>query len=384
MTIRVGMSTYIVREVRSRKDLKKFILFPDELYKGCDCYVPPLHDGQEHELMHSASLEYCTRKMWLAEDADGKVAGRICAIINPRYNERYGMKRVRFGWFDLINDIEVARLLTGAAESWALSQGMEEIHGPLQYTTMGRQGMLVEGFDKLAPFSCLYNYPYYVDLVSRLGFEKECDWVQYRMPAGQGVDEKMKNIAARMLDRYHIRAADFDKLKKDRSYFKKFFDAYNSAFDGHVYNFVPFTDAEIEEEIDNILQMLDRKLCCVLLDEDDEVAAFGIAMVSLSGAMRKAKGRLFPFGWYHVLKAKKDYRNIDLLLNGAAPKWQKTGISSVFHGIMAGQFQDCGAEWAIANPQIETNTAVNVWERYESELWLRRRCWVKKIGGACK
>ena len=160
--------------------------------------------------------------------------------------------------------------------------------------------------------------------------------------------------------------------------------AYNSAFDGHVYNFVPFTDAEIEEEIDNILQMLDKKLCCVLLDEDDDVAAFGIAMVSLSWAMRKAKGRLFPFGWYHVLKAKKDYRNIDLLLNGAAPKWQKTGISSVFHGIMAGQFQDCGAEWAIANPQIETNTAVNVWERYESELWLRRRCWIKKIGGACK
>lgn len=373
------MNTYTVKEVVTRRDLRRFIKFPDELYKGCGCYVPPLHSGQEHELMHSASLEYCTRKMWLAEDGGGKVAGRICAIINPRYNERYGTRRVRFGWFDLVNDIEVARLLLGAAEAWAKENGMDEIHGPLQYTTMGRQGMLVDGFDKVAPFSCLYNYPYYVDLVESLGFVKECDWVQYRMPAGQGVDEKMKSIASRMMDRYKIHAADFDALKKDRRYFRKFFRAYNDAFDGHVYNFVPFTDAEIEEEIGNILGMLDRRLCCVLMDENDDVAAFGIAMVSLSEAMKKARGRLFPFGWYHVLKARKDYRNIDLLLNGAAPKWQKTGISSVFHGIMAEQFKACGSVWAIANPQIETNTAVNVWERYSSELWLRRRCWIKKI-----
>ena len=154
------MAKYTVKEVLTKRDLKRFITFIDDLYKGCDQYVPPLHRGQEHDLMKAAPLAYCTRKMWIAENDEGKVVGRICAMVNPRYNEKYGKKRARFGWFDLINDIDVARLLVGAAEAWAKENGMDEIHGPLYYNTLGRQGMLIEGYDKLAPFSCLYNYPY--------------------------------------------------------------------------------------------------------------------------------------------------------------------------------------------------------------------------------
>ena len=373
------MTRYAIREVLTKKDLRKFIRFPFELYKGCDQYVPPLIKGQEHELMHAASLKYCTRKMWLAEDENGKVVGRICAMINPRYNEKYGTKRIRFGWFDLINDIEVARILFETAESWAKENGMEEIHGPLYYNTLGRQGMLVEGFDKLAPFTCLYNYPYYVDIMQELGFRKECDWLQYRMPADQGVDEKMEAIAERMMGRYKVRKADFDKLKKDPENIRKFFKAYNESFDGIVYNFVPFTEEEIAEEVKQIMGQLDSRLCCVLMDEEDEVAAFGISTACVSRAMQKAKGSLFPFGWYHVLKALNDFEHVDLMIQGAAPKWQNTGISAVFHGMMAKQYKDCGAKWALANPQIETNTAVNVWARYEHELWMRRRCWIKSI-----
>ncbi len=373
------MKRYQVREVAGKKDLKKFIRFPEKLYAGCDQYVPPLHKGQEHELMYAASLQYCTRKMWLAEDESGEVVGRICAMINPRYNEKYGKKRVRFGWFDLINDVDVARVLFDAAEAWAKAQGMDEIHGPLYYNTLGRQGMLVEGFDKLAPFSCLYNHAYYVDLMQQLGFEKECDWIQYMMPADQGVDERMNAISARIMDRYKLHVADFDALKKDRNMVRSFFKTYNECYDGTVYNFIPFTEAEIEEEIDQIISQLDKRLCCVVMDEDNEIAAFGVAIPSLSRAMQKAKGSLFPFGWYHVLKAMNDFTHLDLMLEGAAPKWQNTGISAVFHGLMAGQFKACGAKWALANPQIETNTAVNVWGRYEHELWLRRRCWIKKI-----
>lgn len=370
---------YKAREVTSRRDLKNFIRFPESLYKGCAQYVPPLHKGQEHELRFSASLKYCQRKMWLAEDASGNIVGRICAVINPRYNEKYGTKRVRFGWFDLINDLEVARVLFDAAESWAKAEGMEEIHGPLYYNTLGRQGMLVEGFDKIAPFSCLYNHPYYVDIVQALGFEKECDWIQYMMPADQGEDAKLRAISERLMQRYNLRVADFDALKKDRNMVRKFFKTYNECYDGTVYNFIPFTEEEIEEEIDQIVGQLDKRLCCVLMDSDNEVAAFGVAIPSLSKAMQKAKGSLFPFGWYHVLKAMKDFTYLDLMLEGAAPKWQNTGISAVFHGQMARQFGECGAKWALANPQIETNTAVNVWARYEHKLWLRRRCWIKKI-----
>lgn len=373
------MTEYTIREVESRRDLKKFIRFPLELYKGCDQYVPPLFKGQEHELMHAAPLKYCTRKLWIVEDAGGKVVGRICAMINPRYNEKYGKKRVRFGWFDLINDMKVAQMLFEAAESWAKAEGMDEIHGPLYYNTLGRQGMLVEGFDKLAPFSCIYNYPYYVDIVTGLGFEKECDWIQYMMPADQGVDERMTAIAERMMARYKIHVADFDELKKDPENIRKFFKAYNESFDGIVHNFIPFTDEEIEEEVKQIIGQLDSRLCCVLMDEDNEVAAFGISTACVSRAMQKANGRLFPFGWYHVMKALKNFEHIDLMIQGAAPKWQNTGISSVFHSMMAKQYKDCGAKWALANPQIETNTAVNVWARYEHELWMRRRCWIKKI-----
>lgn len=373
------MAEYTIREVLTRRDLKRFIRFPVTLYKGCSQYVPPLYKGQEHELMHSAPLQYCKRKMWLVEDTAGKVAGRICAVINPRYNEKYGTRRVRFGWFDLINDPEVARLLFDTAEKWAKEQGMDEIHGPLYYNTLGRQGMLVEGFDKLAPFSCLYNYPYYVDIMQELGFVKECDWIQYMMPADQGVDERIRSIASRLMDKYKLRVADFDLLKKDRDTVRKFFRTYNECYDGTVYNFIPFTEAEIEEEIDQIIGQLDRRLCCVLMDEDDEVAAFGISVPCLSRAMQKARGRLFPFGWYHVLKALRNFEHLDLMLEGAAPKWQNTGISAVFHGIMASQYKECGARWALANPQIETNTAVNVWARYEHKFWLRRRCWIRTI-----
>lgn len=373
------MSAYTIREVTGRRDLRRFIRFPDQLYKGCDQYVPALHKGQEFDLMHSPSLEYCTRKMWLALDEKGNVVGRICCIINPRYNEKYGTRRARFGWFDLIDDVEVGRLLISTAGKWAQENGMEELHGPLQYNTLGRQGMLVEGFDKLVPFSCLYNYPYYVDIMQELGFEKECDWLQYRMPADQGVDDRMKAIARRLMDRYKLKVADFDRLKKDREQVMKFFRIYNESFDGTVYNFIPFTQAEIDYEVRQIMGQLDSRLCCVLMDEDDEVAGFGISTPCLSRAMQKAKGSLFPFGWIHALRARRNFETLDLMINGAAPKWQKTGISSVYHTLLAEKYKECGARWGVSNPQIETNLAVNVWDRYEHELWMRRRCWIRKI-----
>lgn len=373
------MAEYKVKEVLGRRDLKRFISFPDELYKGCDQYVPALHKGQEFDLMHSPSLEYCSRKMWIALDDSGKTVGRICCIINPRYNEKYGTRRARFGWFDLIDDIEVARVLFDAAQQWALQNGMDEIHGPLQYNTLGRQGMLVEGFDNLVPFSCLYNYPYYVDIVQALGFEKECDWLQYRMPTDNGPDEKMKRISDRLMERYKLREADFDKLKKDRNQVMKFFKIYNESFDKTVYNFIPFTQAEIEHEVKQIMGQLDGRLCCVLLDEDEEVAGFGISTPCLSRAMQKAKGRLFPFGWIHALRARNNFETLDLMINGAAPKWQNKGISAIYHTLLAEKYKACGSKWGVANPQIETNMAVNVWDRYEHELWMRRRCWIKKI-----
>ena len=373
------MPDYRIVEVKSKKDLKRFIGFPDRLYKDCPQYVPALHSDQVKSLTSVSTLSYCSHKMWMVLDGD-KVAGRICGMINPRYNERYGKKRARFGWFDTINDIEVARLLISTAEAWAKEHGMNEIHGPLYYNTLGKQGMLVEGYENIPPFNCLYNYPYYNDLVTALGFEKECDWVQYKLRADQPVPEKMEAIAARLKERYKLVEGDIDSLKHDKALVRKFFQIYNKSFAEAVYNFIPFTDEEIAEEAEQTIGLLDKRLCCFLLDEDKEIAAFGISFPSISKALQKAKGSMFPFGWIHFLKALKNVETIDLMINGAAPKWQNTGVSSVFHSIMARQYRECGAKWAITNPQIDTNSASFVWNKYgDCELYMRRRCYIKAI-----
>ena len=353
------MPDYKVVEVTSRRDLKRFIRFPDQLYRNCPQYVPALHGDQIRSLTRISTLKYCTRKMWMVLDGR-KVVGRICGMINPRYNELYGKKRARFGWFDTINDLEVARLLLGTAEDWAREQGMTEIHGPLYYNTLGKQGMLVEGFENIPPFNCLYNYPYYNDLVRKLGYAKECDWLQYKMPADHGTTDKMERMAGLLKQRYNLHEGSIDELKKDPEQVRGFFKVYNESFAKTVYNFIPFTDEEIEEEARSVMPYLSDKASSIILDENDELVAFGITFPSISKALRNND-------------------TVDLMLNGAVPAWQNKGVSAIYHQSMSVKYKATGVRWAIANPQIESNGAVNVWAKYESELYMRRRCYVKNI-----
>ena len=377
------MHEYKVVEVTTRKQLMMFIKFPDELYKDCKQYVPALHREQIYSLTKVSSLKYCSRKMWMVLDygtgSKGKVVGRICGMINPRYNEKYGTKRARFGWFDTINDIEVAGLLVGTAERWAEEQGMNEIHGPLYYNTLGKQGMLVEGFDNIPPFNCIYNYPYYNELIESLGFVKECDWLQYKMIADRGVPEKVTRIAGMLKQRYNLHEGSIKRLKRDKKMIKHFFDVYNDSFADSVYDFIPFTDEEVQEEAKAAMKFLNDKTSVIILDDNNRPVAFGIAFPTISRALQKAKGKLFPFGWYHIWKAAHTLDTVDLMLNGAVPEWQNTGVSAVYHCAISERCIKYGTHWAIANPQIESNGAVNVWSRYEHELFMRRRCYVKTI-----
>lgn len=370
---------YRIKEVCNRKELLKFVKFPDELYRNCAQYVPALHSDQINSLTKVSTLKYCKRKMWLALDSSGKVVGRICAMINPRYNELYSKKRARFGWFDTIEDFEVAELLMKTAGQWALENGMDEIHGPLYYNTLGKQGMLVEGFENIPPFNCLYNFPYYNDFVQRLGFEKEFDWLQYKVVADHGVPEKADRVANLVASRYRLHFGSLDKLKSDPSRVKEFFRVYNEAFASSVPNFIPFTDEEIEEEAKTTLPFVSDKISCVLFDENEEIVAFGISFPSISKALQKAKGHLFPFGWFHILKAMRNYETTDLMLNGAAPKWQNKGVSAVYYREMANRARKVGNRWAITNPQAEFNSAINIWNSYEHEAYMRRRCYIKKL-----
>ncbi len=373
------MVKYTVREISSRRDIRKFIAFPDRLYRHCPQYVPALHGDQMRSLTKCASLKYCKRKLWVAENADGKIVGRICGMINPRYNEFYSKKRARFGWFDCIDDFEVAKVLLSTAEQWARSEGMTEIHGPLYYNTMGKQGMLVEGFDHTPVFNCLYNYSYYNDFVTAFGYTKECDWLEYRMISDEGVPDKVVRIAGLLKEKYHLHEGNLDRLKKDPAMIRKFFDAYNKAFASAVYNFIPFTDEEIEEESKAFMPYLKDKVSSIILDENDDLVAFGIAVPHISEALKKAKGHLFPFGWYHILKAMNKFDTVDLMLNGAVPSWQNKGVSALFHSALSDKYTAAGAHWAYSNPQIETNSAVNIWASYQHEFHMRRRCYLKEL-----
>ncbi len=369
---------YQIQEVTGKKDLMRFIEFPDELYKDCRQYVPALHSDQVRSLTSVSTLSYCTRKMWLALDGD-KVVGRICAMVNPRYNDRYGTKRARFGWFDTIEDIEVAKLLLGTAEAWAKEQGMTDIHGPLYYNTLGKQGMLIEGYENIPPFNCYYNFPYYKEFIEELGYAKECDWVQYKLVANHGVPEKARRVADIVMQRYNLHFADIDKLKKDQKKCREFFRVYNDSFAKAVYNFVPFTEEEIKEEMDSVRPFLSNKASCILLDDKDNVVAFGISFPTISPALQKARGKMFPFGWFHFLKAMRNYETCDLMINGAAPEWQNKGVSAVYYREMADKALKAGERWAISNPQIESNSAVNIWKDYEREPFMKRRCYIKTI-----
>ncbi len=372
------MSNYKVVEVNNKKELKMFVKFPNILYKDCEQWVPALYGDQVKSLTKTPSLKDCEQKMWMVMRGS-EVVGRICGIINNKYNKIYNTKRARFGWFDTIEDIEVARLLIDTAESWAKNYGMTEIHGPLYYNTLGKQGMLVDGFENTPPFNCIYNFEYYPKFVEELGFAKECDWIQYKVRADQGLPEKLERVAHRLMERYNLVEADIEELKKDEKLVNNFFHSFNKSFDGIVYNFIPYSDEEIEEERDQILPFVDNKYCTLLMDENRDFAAYGVAIPSISEGLKKAKGSLFPFGWWHLLRALKKNDTVDLMLAGATPEWQNTGVSSLFHYSMSKKFIKAGVKWAITNPQFEDNLAVNVWGRYENEPFMRRRCYIKEI-----
>ena len=370
---------YTVREVASAREFRQFCQFQNRLYKDCPTYVPSLDIDQRHSLSRSPCLDYCRQKLLLCFDESGQVAGRCCAIINPRYNELYGTRRMRFGWTDFIEDFDAARALLETAESWGRSQGMTEIHGPLGYNTMYKQGLVVEGFDSVPQSNNLYNYPYYKDFLERIGFRKEADWLQYRFSAAQELPEKLHRLSEVLMQRHRLRIADIEQLKKQKGLIDKFFKEYNEAF-RTVRNFVPFTEKEIAEEGANYVNRLDNDLSCILLDSDDDIAAFGICIPSLSEALQKAGGRLFPLGWWHLLRAQRRHDTVDMMMVGVSPKWNDKGLSAILHDHLGRRWQALGVRTCISNPQFEDNPAVKVWEAYrQKELYIRRRVYLKSL-----
>ncbi|MDD2292998.1 MAG: hypothetical protein PHD07_02155 [Bacteroidales bacterium] len=371
---------YTVKEIliTDKSEFKKFYQFQNKLYRDCKTYVPSFDFDQKKTLSQSPPLDYCRQKLFLAYDGK-RVVGRVLAVINPRYNELYDTRRIRFGWFDFENDFEIAKMLIDAVEDWGRQEGMVDMHGPLGYNTMYRQGMVVEGFDSVPPVNCLYNYPYYPEFMDKMGFEKECDWIQYKLNAMQGAPEKLKKMSKLLLERYDLKVVDVKKLIKNQDLIHDFFYNFNRSFMS-VHNFIPLTEKEIAEEGRLYISQMRSELTCFVMDADDKIASFGICTPDMSRAFKKANGKIFPLGWAYILWAKSHYKGIDLMMVGSDPKWKDKGLSAIFHTQLAAEFSERGIEYGITNPQVETNAAVKVWDSYpDREDYIRRRCYIKNI-----
>lgn len=370
--------TFEIKEVSTKKEMKRFARFPLQLYKNHPQYVPSLVGDEIKSIWNSPSLNYCQQKAWIAYNNRNKVIGRIVGIVNPRANELYGYKRIRFGWFDVVDDFSVAEALLKTVINWGAGLGMTEIHGPLGYNTWNKQGMMIEGFERIPQFNCIYNYPYYPKFLERMGFAKELDWLQYIMPAQQPVPDKIERINSLIMKKYDLRLLKWKGFKDIEPYLDDFFSMYNDSF-MTVSNFIPLLPEEIEAGLKMYIKLLDPELSYFILDSNDKIAAFSISFPSMSQAFRKAGGYLFPFGWFHLLKGYFFYKDIDFMMIGAHPAWKGKGLSSIYHYHTNKTIIKKKLRWAVTNPQLENNQAIEIWKEYDKELHTRRRCYLKTI-----
>ncbi|MDR0603634.1 MAG: hypothetical protein LBG80_04945 [Bacteroidales bacterium] len=363
-----------IKEVTTKREIRQFIRYPKRLYKHCPYYVPPL-DADEYKMItaHPAK-SFCEIRLWLAYK-DDKIAGRIGGIINHRYNELKNKRRIRFGWFDVDDDIEIARALLQTVEKWGEEKQLLEISGPSRYSNMEKQGMLVEGFDVVSTISCDYNYPYYTVFMDNLGYEKEEDYLQFKTEIKE-IPNKIKDLSHLIAQRYKVSMKEFKDKKELLKYAKRFFYALNESFI-RVYNFIPLMDDEIEYLIKNNFSIADKNLIGIIVDESDHVVGFSFSVPSLSKAFQKAQGKLFPWGWYHILKALKKNDTIDLYLTGVLPQWR--GISALYHYQLHKTYVEKGFKYGITNQQLESNQSYRVWEKYGAKRITKRRCYLKKL-----
>ena len=373
-----------IKKVSSSSELRKFIRFNYELYKNNPYSVPDLEDDMMSTLdkNKNAAFEFCDADYFLAYK-DGNLVGRVAAIINNRANETWGKKDVRFGWIDFIDDAEVADALIKTVEQWGAERGMTHIQGPLGFTDFDAEGMLIEGFDQLSTMATIYNYPYYPEHMSRMGFEKEADWVEYKIYIPEAIPEKHKRISDLIQRKYKLKVVKCTSAKEIASkYGQAIFDLMNEAY-APLFGYSALSPKQIDQYIKSYLPILDLRMVTLVTDAEDQLVAVGISMPSLSTALQKAKGRMLPFGWYHLLKTvflKKYPKMLDLLLVAVKPEYQSKGVTALIFSDLITVYKGIGFEYAESNPELELNNKVQAqWSYFKTEQHKRRRCFMKEI-----
>lgn len=381
------MSPIVIKKVETKQDLKAFIEFHYDLYEGNAYDVPNLYSDEWNTLSpdKNAAFDFCEASYFLALRA-GKVVGRVAAIINHRANEKWQRKDVRFGWIDFEDDIEISRSLLEAVENFGREKGMQNIVGPLGFTDMDPEGMLTWGFDKLGTMPTIYNYPYYPEHMERLGgWEKDNDYVEYYLEVPDKVPEKYSKIASMIEKRYnlHVRKLTREDVTKG-GYGRKLFELVNETYKD-LYGFVELTDRQIDQYVKMYLPMADLNLITVIEDGNtgNKIAGMGITIPSLARALQKCRrGRLFPFGWYHVLRAIKYHKTegVDLLLMGFLPEYRSKGANALLFADLIPRYQAYGFKWGESQVEMETNEGVqSQWGPLNPINHKRRRCYRKPI-----
>jgi hypothetical protein len=369
-----------IKEVSTKKEFNAFFELPYQLFKDDKMWVPPRLAGEKETFNPkiNPSFDFCKAKMFLAYQGS-KIVGRVAGIINPKVNEVWEQQRVRFGWLDFVNDKEVAHQLLNAVEEWGKTEGLNEIVGPMGFCNLDRTGMMIEGFDVEPSSGCYCNPAYYPEILDALGYQKEVDTIQYEMQAAHPIPDKVLRINNMIKEKYKLRVVEgISKKELITRYGIKFFDALNKSYGG-LFGFIPLTERQINYYIKQYFPYLNLKMLCFIVDENDDIVAFGLSLPSLTNAYRKSKGKLFPFGWVHLLKALKNYEKIELLLTGVTPEWQNKGVHSLYHAYMNKNYLDLGVKIALANPQLESNEAHIIWQKYDSKIVIRRRIYIKPL-----
>ena len=372
-----------IKEITTRKELKQFIEFTNKLYRECEYYCPPLFFDEMNcfDKEKNPALEVCDYKLWMAY-RDGKAVGRIAGVVNYKANEKWGYKNARFGWFDFIDELEVSKALLDTVAAWGKEKGMTAINGPVGFTDFDHQGLLLEGYDYLAPMASLYNFPYYVKHFDAYGLTKDADWIEIQVYPPTCCPERLNRIAEIVKERSKVRV---DKVKNSRELVRKYGIEYMDVIDvayQKLYNFQPMTIKQKNYYKDMYFPILNFDFVTLVVNDKDEVVGVGVGMPDISEPLRKCGGHLFPFGWYHVLKAlkAKEMDAFNFLLIAVRPDYQDKGINSLFFQDQIPYINKYKIKRLETTAILETNTKnIANFTQFDHKMHKRRRAYIKQI-----
>jgi ribosomal protein S18 acetylase RimI-like enzyme len=370
-----------IRKVDGSKDLRQFIDFPVRLYRDVTNYVPAPRLDEVRTLRKdkNPAFEFCEAEYWTAW-RDGRLVGRIAGIINHRFIEKWGNKWARFGWIDFIDDSEVSKILLETVEQWAASKGMSAVHGPLGFTDLDREGMLVDGFGERATIATIYNYPYYPQHLEKLGYRKDVDWFQFQIFTPKEIPEKVQHVTELLAKRSGVHLYEWtDKRVIVEKFGKQLFHLIDETY-SELYGTTPLTERQVDTYIKQYLGFVDPRFTKILVDDQERLVGFGISMPSLSEAFYRSHGRLFPLGWYRVLQALKHPRVLDLYLVSVKPEYQARGVLAIVMNALQRSALEAGVEYAETNLELEDNVKVqSIWKDYPKRQHKRNRVYLKEI-----